>query len=96
MSFVCDPKNAIKKKKLAQTFAIDMPANSQASTEKLSNKMKRRQQRVADWVCLHLFIFGSIMLNFLYTSFLQDFMVSARCLTKTLSGLISPISDQDT
>ena len=70
MNFICDPKNALKKRKLAQTFALDTPGNSQVSTENLSNKMIKKQQDIADWVCLNLLIFLSVLINFCYTTFL--------------------------
>ena len=76
VNFVSNPKSTINRKKMAQTFTMDMPGNSQVSTQRLSKKSKARLKNVVDWVVLNLFIFASILLNFLYTTFLQDAMVS--------------------
>ena len=40
----------------------------------MSKKQKGKLKNVVDWVCLNLFIFASILLNFTYTIFLQDVM----------------------
>ena len=43
---------------------------------------------MVDWVCLNLFIFASILLNFVYTTFLQDIMaVGAKYFIKVLDSV---------
>ena len=43
----------------------------------MSKKERTRQKAIVDWVCLNVFIYTAIMLNYIYTTFLHDITVAA-------------------
>jgi len=43
---------------------------------KLSKKERDRLKNIVDWVCLNVFLFFAVLLNYLYVTFLHDLTVS--------------------
>ena len=47
------------------------------SKDSMSKKHRIKMKALVDWVCLNLFIFTAILLNYIYTTLLHDVTVAA-------------------
>ena len=75
---IVSPKAAYKQwRKNQKVDPLGELGRSQIDREIISKKDKVRLKNIVDWVCLNVAIFGSIMLNYLYTTFLHDAAVAA-------------------
>ena len=76
---LCDPKGSYKqwKKSHAKLSFLDTGRASIMNKGHMSKKDRIKMKALVDWVCLNVFIFSAILLNYIYTTLLHDFTVGA-------------------
>ena len=54
---------------------LDTGRASLMSKEHMKKEDRRKLKALVDWVCLNIFIFSAIMINYVYTTLLHDVTV---------------------
>lgn len=73
-----DPAGSFKqwRKSEAQVNLLDTGRGSILTRDHLSKKDRVKLKALVDWVCLNVFIFCAIFINYVYSTLLHDFVVA--------------------